>query len=792
VRLFNLLLAIRNLRKNSKYTIINTLGLSVGLAAFILMTLFIHYHLSFDKHLRKLDRIYRVDQIIKGTSGTEVLPCSPFPLRSVIESKFPEIESATRVQFCGEFLSSDKEHTYVENNGLYVEPAFINIFDIDFIQGDPATALSDAESIVLSETLAQKYFGDENPVGKILKLMAGTPCRVTGVYKDLPQNRTSRPDYLVSYTTLYQTLQPDIESNWDWCMSNTYILLRDKADPNNLNRKINALLDQYTQNEIHTRLALWPYAVIHLHFSRNIDNRGMFFLLGIIAIFVLVIASINFTNLSTAYSSTRVKEIGVRKISGAFRWHIIRQFIGESLIISFLSLFIALFLAELMQPSLNTLMQVDLDLFSLQNTGFLLFVVLVTCLVGIISGSYPAFYLSSLEPGRALKGNIRISSGNPWLRKVLVVFQFIISVVLIVCTLIIYRQLNYMKNISLGFDKENILIGYLQLTGKNNMSRYRALKNDLLSDPRILSMSWSHNAPFFAAEWWRVSAEGKDPDERFRVQHNHIDFDFLKTFNIKLAEGRELSEEYPSDTSGACLISKETARILGWENNALGKTIMNDNLRYKVVGVMEDFHMFSVARPIDPQFFTYTTRQLSWPNSHAIKVARGQDITAVRKFVTSKFQEYFPDDNIEFNLLDENMDQNNFGFVIMIGTLFGIFSFLAIAIAAIGLFGLVSFVTKQRTKEIGIRKANGAMTMELFRLFSKEFVVLLIIANIIAIPVAYFACRFILEQFAYRIGIGVMYFVIAALFSVLITLLTISIQIFRASNANPVDSLRFE
>lgn len=790
MQLFDILLAFRNLKKNLNYTIINILGLSFGLAAFIMMSLYIHYHLSYDKHLSNLDRIYRIDQYIP--TSNEVLSCAPFPLRNIIESDFPEIEAAARVQFCSEFLSLDKEHTYMERRGLYVETAFLDIFDVTFVAGDKKDAFSEIGNIALSETLAKKYFGDQNPVGKMIKLMAGVPCRIVGVYKDFPLNSSFRPDYLVSFVTLHTTLQPDIEQNWDWCMSQTFIRLNKSTSSADFEIKIRHLLNKYIQNELKTELILWPYSSVHLHYNRNNDNRGMFYLLGCIALFILIIASINFTNLATAYSSTRIKEIGMRKVSGAYRWQIIRQFLGESLLIAFLSLLMALVITSLFLPLLNQLMGENLRLFTVQNGSFILFVVLVTILVGLASGSYPAFYMSSLKPALSLKGNQKISSGNPLLRKVLVVFQFVISVTLIVCTLLLHNQLKYMRNIRLGFDKENILIGYLQLTGNNNTAQYNALKADLLSNPKIVSMSWSHNAPFYTAEWWRISAEGKQTDEMFRVQHNHIDFDFLKTFNIKMAEGRELSKDYPSDTAGVCLINKEFVRQLGWEGQALGKTLTNDHINYKVVGVMENFHMFSVSRPIDPQFFTYTTRQLSWPNSHAIKLASGQDLMKAKKFVTTKFQEYFPNDNIEFSLLDENIDNRNYGYVTMMGSLIGIFALLAIVIASIGLLGLVSFITKQRTKEIGIRKANGAVTAELFVLFSKEFVILLIIANIIALPAAYYASQFILNQFAYRISINALYFIVAAFASLLITLTTISIQIVKASNTNPADVLRFE
>ncbi len=790
---FNLKIAVRNFTKNKEFTLINIFGLAVGLAAFMIISLFIQFHLSFDKFNKNYRNIYRVDQNVRVSGADETYSCTPFPLAPILQENFPEILRAARVRNCAEFMSTDREHTYYEDEGMYADSTIFDIFDFEFLQGDPKTALDAPLSVVLSEKLAGKYFSGQNPVGKSLKFQTDFELKITGVFKNTPANSTIDPEYIVSFSSFAIVMNQPIDQIWDWCMIATYILLDDNVNPDVLSGKIKNMVGDYYENEMGNTLKLWPLTKIHLQYNDRNDNRGFLYLMGLIAAFTLLIACINFMNLSTAYSSVRIKEIGLRKIAGANKKSIIRQFLGESLIISFVSLMLAYTIAVLALPYLNTLIEENLKIQYFNTPGFFAFIVGVAILTGILSGSYPAFYLSSLRPVKILKGKGISASKSPVLRKILVVFQFLISIILIICTIVIFQQLNYMKNKELGFDKENILVAYIQLTGANNESRYNALKNDILGNPKVISMSWSHNAPFFDNEFWNVNIEGMPEDQKYYILHNHVDFDFLKTYNIKIKEGRELSEEFPSDKQGACLVNEEAVKKFGWDSSgAIGRTITNDNIVYRVIGVVKDFHQYSVAAPIEPYFMSYTTRELAWPNAHSVKIAANQDIKEMKKYLTQKFQEYFPNDNIEFNILEENFNERNYGFVIVLGTLIGIFAFLSISIAAVGLFGLVSFIAKQRTKEIGIRKANGAMVVDLFRLIVKEFIILLIIANVIACPLAYFINREILKIFAYRIDIGVSVFIIAGAISIVITLITVSYQILKVAFLNPVDVLRYE
>jgi putative ABC transport system permease protein len=790
---FNLKIAIRNFIKNREFTIINIMGLAVGLAAFTIISLLIQFNLSFDKFNKNYSNIYRVDQDVRVSGADETYSCTPFPLAPILQEDFPEILRAARIRYCAEFMSTDREHAYYEDKGIYADSTLFDIFDFEFLQGDPKTALDEPMTLVLSEKLADKYFPGQNPVGKSLRFQTDFVLNITGVYRNPPANSTLEPEYIVSFSSFTIVMNQPIDQIWDWCMIATFILLDEGADPDMLQAKIRNILDNYSDNEMGKKLKLWPLAKIHLQYNDRNDERGYIYLMGLIAAFTLLIACINFMNLSTAYSSVRAREISLKKISGATRQSIIRQFLGESLIISFVSLMLAYTIAVLALPYINALINENLKIQYFNNPGFFTFIAGVAFLTGILSGSYPAFYLSRLIPVKTLKGSRISASKSPVLRRILVVFQFLISIILIICTIIIFQQVNYMKNKELGFDKENILVAYIQLTGLNNESRYDALKNNLLRDPRIISISWSHNAPFLDNEFWNVSIEGMAEDQKYYVNHNHVDFDFLKTYGIRVKEGRELSEEFPSDKQGACLVNEKAVLKFGWDScGAIGKTIKNDNIVYTVIGVVYDFHQYSVAMPVEPYFMSYTTRELGWPNTHSVKIAANQDIKEMKKYITQKFQEYFPGDNIEFKLLDENFDERNYGFVLILGTIIGIFAILSITIAAVGLFGLVSFITKQRTKEIGIRKANGAMVADLFRLVVKEFIILLVIANVIAWPLAYFINREILKVFAYKIDIGIPVFIYAGVISIVITLITVSYQILKVAFLNPVDVLRYE
>jgi putative ABC transport system permease protein len=792
VKKLNARLSVRYFLKNKNYTTINILGLSLGLATFYILSYLIYYNLSFDRYQTKLQQIYRVDQKEFVSGKMQVYPCSPFALPKALIHDFPEIKRVTRVMHCSEFISSDKKHTFWERNGIYADSNFFELFDYEFIEGSSTTALSDTSAILLSEGLAKKYFPDQSPIGKTVIFQAGHKCTVTAIYKCVPGNSNLSPDYIVAFPVLRRTLIRNVDSNWDWCMSSTYILVDKKTNPENLEKRMNGILPKYWKSKDKHQVNLWPLKVIRTQYYEGVDSRPILIFFGAIALLVLVVASINFTNLSISYSTTRLKEITLKKIYGGSRISITWIFIGESLLFSFVSLIFALGISEIVLPWINHFIQFNLNDLKWNNYGFLLFIFSTTIFTALISGIYPALMLTSVPLTNSLKSNATISTKSPTVRKILVVFQFIISTTLITCTMVLYLQMQYMKKINLGLTNEKILVGYFQLNGANNKVKYASLKKELLQNSAIDGVTWAQNVPFYRGEWWNVTVEGKKVNEIFNIQHNHVDYDFIKTFGIKLTGGRVFSSAIPGDTLGKCIINSKAANLFGWGMNPIGKHIYNDGISYEVIGIMDNFYFSSVSQPIDPCFISYTTRQLSWPNTHAIRIKSGQNMNEVKDWVTQKFREYFPNDNLEFIFYDNIKHQVNFGFIEVLNFLIGMFSIIAVIIASLGLYGLISFVTKQRTKEIGIRKANGARTMDIYKLIAKEFIYMLGIANVIAWPLSYFISQRILVNFTNHINIGFGIFLLTCVISLCITLFTISLEIIKASNANPVEALRYE
>ncbi len=785
--------AFRNFNKNKEYTFINIFGLAVGLAAFILIFLFLQFQWSFDKFNQNYDRIYRVDQHIHMKGEVQTANGTQFPLAPALKRDYPEILKATRIQYCGDYLSSDEEHTFREGNGMWADNEIFEIFDFQFIEGNPQNALTMPMTIVLTEELANKYFPGENALGKMIRFQTDHYLQITGIIRKMPENSTLRPDFMISFSSLKPINNFDIEGNWGWWMCITYVLLDKNVDVELFGEKIVDALDKYSDLNPYKKLILWPLSKINLQYNDQNDSRPFYYLLALLAIITLLIACVNFMNLATAYSSTRTREIGIKKLVGSQQSSLIVQFLSEAIIIALIALFLAFILAEIFLPQINLLIRENLKIQYFRNIKFVLFMLIITFFTGLISGSYPAFYLSATPPLSVLRGIVGLRSKNPILRKILVVFQFTLSVALIIGTIIMYRQLDFMRKKELGFDKENLIVGNIQMKGENAESQYEALRNDLLSDARIINMTWSHNAPFYGGETWECQWEGGPPDEKIHILHNHVDFNFIDTYGIKLKAGRYLSKEFPSDREEACLINETAAKRLGWEySEAIGKTITNEDDDYRIIGIIEDFHLYSVLAPISPYFVSYTTRELSWGNIHTIKLSPHQDIVEMKDYVTKKFREYFPGHNIEFNIYDENFNQRNYAGIDILGKFFGIFAILAICIAVTGLFGLVSFISKQRTHEIGIRKAIGAPIASIVNMLLTEFIKLLLIAIIIAIPIAWFSMNTLLQNFAYRIGIAWWIFVLAGMIALLIAFLTVIWQAVKAATANPVESLRYE
>lgn len=791
--LFNLRHAIRNFKKNRLYTIINISGLAIGLAAFIVIIAFVKYHTSFNKFNKNYANIYRINQITDVSNSNTILPCTPFALIHEIKNKFPEIRSITRTYFSNFYLSNGKDKTYFEGGGLFADSSLFEIFDFDIIRSNKPNVLATPMSIVLSESLAKKYFPHEDPLGKRLRIETGKILTVSGIMRDTPYNSSLRCRYLISFDALRVLLTPDVENQWDWCMASTFVMLKDNADPELLSKKIENLTRGRTIKIESNKLVLYPLSRIHLQFVPDVDFRPHIWLAGIVAVFILIIAAINFMNLSTAYSSVRVKEIGLRKLSGAGYFHIIRQFMGEALVITGISLLLALFLSEICLTYLKSMLPQGFSIAYPGLTGFILLLLCIVLTTGILAGSYPSFYLSSLQPSRAIKGMDKFTLRSPLISRILVILQYVIFIVLIVSTFVIYRQIQFMQKLDMGFNRNNIIIGNCQLTAPDAKEKYEKLKRDFKQQGGIIDIAQSHSVPLYGIEWWEVYLDSLQRSGSYHLEHNHIDFYYLKTYGIQIIEGRALTPDSADDVnSHTCLINEETVKKFGWEKKAIGKYIYSDRNVFRVVGIMKNFHLNSVMNAIEPCFFSYTTRQFNWPNFYSVKIAENKDPVEMISCINQKFREYFPDDIIEFWNYNRDFDRINTGFITSMGTIFAICASIALSIALIGLFGLVSFITRQRTKEIGIRKANGAKTFQLFTFIAREFVTMIIIANIVAAPVAWLLTRQILNTMPYHIAIPWASFIVVALLSIILTFLTIGAQIVKVASINPSESLRFE
>jgi putative ABC transport system permease protein len=782
---------LRSITKRKVYSLINISGLAIGIAVFILIALYIRYEFSFDRFNENYHRICRVEKEVTLSGGKQKQTKTPFPLAPILVDNFPEVVDAVRLTFTSGHFSSHQVQMSFEKHGLYADPSFFDIFTFHLIKGNPKDALRQPFSIVLTEELAEKYFPGEEPIGKILKFEDEFDLKVTGVMENPPANSHFKSRYIISFPTFKDINLYNPIGDWNSDFSFTYILLQNNNSSETLNQKISPLLFNYIKNNKST---LYLKPLKDIHFSLLVNELGantditIIYLYIALAVFILAIACINFMNLSTAYSSVRAKEIGIRKAVGSTRLALIQQFLSESVFLAVISLFIAFILAILFLPVFGDIVHRELGLNLFRDWLFILGMLVMGILVGLIAGSYPAFFLSSLRPARILKRNIVEKSKSPFSRKFLVGFQFLISLVLIIATMVIYRQLNYVKERDYGFEKDNILMATFKSKVPEQLSQYEVLKSELLKHPDILNAAVSNNRIFNNAPDIHINWEGASQGEKMRIYYNVVDYDFLGTFGLEIKEGRKFSRSFSTDRKKACILNETAVRKFGWKS-PLGKKIYNN--RFTVVGVIKDFHVFSAFYEIPPYMLMMLSEELTGYRTVSIRISP-RHVSETKRFIEEKFQAFFPRNIVDFKLLSEGFDKIFYETVEGVGKTFGFFSFLTIFIAMIGLLGLVSYSAQRRTKEIGIRKVLGASIANIFYLLSREFLKLQLIANLIAWPLAYFILNQILQQFAYRIDIGLWIFILAGIATLVISLVTVSAQILKAALANPISALRYE
>jgi putative ABC transport system permease protein len=803
-------IAWRNLIKYKAFTAINIVGLAIGIATCLIIMLFVQDELSFDRFNEKADQIVRV--VFRGTMNGEKMKESSVMaiVAATVRHDYPEVIDATRLEPYGspKIIVGDK--TFKDASFAYVDSNFFQVFTLPFTKGDIKSALLEPNTVVITQALSQKYFGNADPIGKVLNFKDWNQLfKITGVIKEVPANSHFHFDIFGSMAG-----NPEAR-NTSWLSGTyfTYLVLQKGYDYKKLDAKLPQLTEKYMAPQLEKAfgvslhdfrkkgsdigLYLQPLTDIHLKsdFTNSIEPGGdirYVYIFGAIAVFMLLLACINFMNLSTAGASKRAKEVGIRKVLGTVKYELIAQFIMESAMLTLISLMLALVLVKFSLPEFNSLSGKQLHLNFTQNPLTILGLLLFWLLVSLLAGSYPAFYLSSFKPISVLKTKFTGRGKSISFRSGLVVFQFIISVGLIVGTMIVYQQLSYIQHIKLGYDKEQLLVlRNSYLLGNNE----EVLRAQLTRDPRVASVTCSGYLPAGPTNNDLTTAfpdENRNKNGRVRIYQ--IDENYIPTMGMKIEEGRNYSKNFPSDTSKdapAIIVNETLAKTFGWGENAVGHTVnlYTDNVGgkkgFKVVGVVQDFHFRSLHEPINPLIMV-----LQKSSGLIIKV-KTKDIAGLLATLKSQWDAFKPEEPFTYAFVDELYNQTYIS-ERKTGTILGIFSGLTIFIACLGLFGLATFTAEQRNKEIGVRKVLGASIPDLVALVSKEFIVLVGIAIAIATPIAWWAMNAWLRDFAYRINISWWVFVIAGLAAIIIALITVSFQAIKAAITNPVNSLRSE
>jgi putative ABC transport system permease protein len=797
-------IALRNLKKNPAYSFINVAGLAIGIACCVVMLLYVQDELTFDAFHQKSERIYRlVETKLSPDQDERHFPYAMGPVGPALAAEFPEVINTVRLrdrQGVGRFTVGHGVNRFYEGDYLIAEASFFEIFDFTLLHGDPETALAAPLSVVLTKTAAKKYFGNENPLGQTLTVERFGDFKVTGLLQNPPKNSHLDFSMLFSFATLEANKGwKQFIDSWDSDTFITYVLTRQEIDISAFGVKLSDFVRRHRSDkpENAVQLSLQPlrdihFGSAHLEFDRNSRKSEIayIYIFSIIALFVLLIACINYMNLATARAMKRAKEVGMRKVAGAQKSQLAGQFLGESILLSGLGLFFAMVLVEVVLPRFNAFADKNLSV-DFSGNGWLVFSLFALILfVGIVSGSYPAFYLSRLNPVTVFKGAIKSGAGASRLRRGLVVTQFALSILMIVATVVATKQLNYIRTKNLGFNQEQLVV--VDINSGNSRRNFESIKNEMKMIPAVKNVSVSSRVP---GEWKNITQiqavpEG-DPETAMRSMHFIcIDANFLATFEMRLVAGRNLSDEMGTDTS-AVIINEAAARLLGWDS-PLDKELRvpASNYRGRVVGVVRDFHFQSLHEKIGPLVLGHWKNPITVIDYFTARV-NAQNLSATLAALQKVHERFDRVTPFEYNFLDERLN-DFYQTDIRVGKIFGASATLAIFIACLGLLGLAAFIAEQRTKEIGVRKVLGASVGNIIFLLSKDFTKLVVIATVIASPIAYFALKRWLQNFAYHIAIGVDTFLLAGLIALMIALLTISFQAIRAALANPVEALRYE
>jgi putative ABC transport system permease protein len=792
--------SLRNLKAYKGYSLINIAGLAIGIACFLLIFIYVSDEFSYGRFHRNGEQIYRVTYEINNQGKATLTAQTPAPLGPALLKEYPEVKNYVRLNRF-EVNVKYQGDTYSENF-LFADESLFDVFTFPLLKGDPRTALKEPDSIVLTEEMAEKYFGRDDPMGKILTVNENQDFKVQGVLKNIPRNSHFHFDFLVPFSTQFQGNKARMEY-WGNIFYYNYLLFDKGFSPTDFEKKLPEFVKKYIGGNFRSlfgdnldqvpslyKFHLQPMTKIHLysHLEDEMEPNSSIsyiYIFSTVAFFILFIACINFMNLSTARSSSRAKEVGVRKVVGAERRELIHQFLGESFFLAFISLFVATGLIELFLPVFNSLSGKSLSIHYLANWTILTALFGVFVFVGICSGSYPAFLLSSFRPVDVLKGKIRPELSASLIRKSLVIFQFAISIILVAGTFVIHDQMTFMQTKDLGFDKEHIVL--VKDQNRRVIARYDSFKNELLKDPGISAVSASSGLPVNIFGKSTVRPEDAEFNESVLMPVIAVNYDFIDTYGIEVISGRKFSTEFETDKKEAFMINEAARERFGWKE-AIGQKLEDiGNRKGTVIGVVKDFHLSSLHQRIEPLALylqPFACRYFS------IKI-RPQNIPKTLAFIGEVWKRFNPSRPFSYSFLEDDLNRF-YRAEQKLGQIFSSFAILTIFIACLGLFGLSSFTAEQRTKEIGIRKVCGASVSNIIFMLNKEFTKWVLLASIIACPFAYYALSRWLQNFAYRISLNVGIFLLSALAALVIALATVSYQSLKAALANPVEVLRYE
>jgi len=790
-----LLVALRNFKRDKWYSLLNILGLTIGITFSLFLIFYIQDELSYDRYHEKADRIFRVESYIKEPEkDTLKWVSTPFPMAPALSKDYPEVEEAVRLVGNGNILYKKGELSLYQDKVFFADSNVFRVFTHPFLEGDPKTALVAPNSMVLTQSVAEKYFGKAGGyVGKSLENTNGDVYKITGVVEDVPKNSHIIFNVLISRSSL----PADFANNWGGFGFNTYVLLKPQTNAASFEQKLLPMYDKYlasifTQFQIKIRFGIRPITAIHLHSDmqgepEELGNISYIYIFSAAAFFMLLIACINYMNLTTARSARRSKEIGIRKVTGSSRWQLISQFLVESILTALFALLLSLGLIVLLLPVFNSLAGKSISFDTLLQARTLLTILAVVVFVGLMGGSYPALYLSKFNPVSVLKGSLSKSSSNVTLRRALVVVQFSISIIMLICTWVVYNQLAYLRSKDLGFNKDQVLTVTAN-SQRDVRSKILSFKNEMRQNPQVLAVSTSQAVPGANINFNLFTVESKSGFVDKGVFTYGIDEDYFNTLGMEIVQGRNFSGL--SDTLRSIIVNERMVKEFEWGENAIGKTVKfpgdTSGNSLEVVGVVKDFNQQSLYNPIASLILFYR------PNSNNIQLKLDpRNIPATVARVEQSWKALFPELPFQYTFLDQDFD-SQYAADQKRGKLFTTFSVLTVLVTCLGLLGLIAFITEQRQKEISIRKVLGASVGRIIPLITGNFVVLVGLACLIAFPVAWYFMDKWLQLFTYNTGLSVMPFLLSAIAVLVMTMATVLFHTIRAATANPVNSLRDE